>query len=47
MPSTPLPGAGALAVVTEWNEFREPDYKKIKQMPKTPVVFDGRKHLFT
>ncbi len=37
-----LQGADALAVVTEWNEFREPDFKKIKQLLKSPVVFDGR-----
>ena len=37
-----LDGADALAVVTEWNEFREPDFKKIKQLLKSPVVFDGR-----
>ena len=37
-----LNGADALAVVTEWNEFREPDFKRIKQLLKTPVVFDGR-----
>jgi UDPglucose 6-dehydrogenase len=37
-----LAGADALAVVTEWNEFREPDFKKIKQLLKSPVVFDGR-----
>ncbi len=37
-----LNGADALAVVTEWNEFREPDFKKIKQLLKTPAVFDGR-----
>jgi UDPglucose 6-dehydrogenase len=37
-----LTGADALAVVTEWNEFREPDFKRIKQLLKTPVVFDGR-----
>jgi UDPglucose 6-dehydrogenase len=35
-------GADALAIVTEWNEFREPDFKRIKQLLKTPVVFDGR-----
>jgi UDPglucose 6-dehydrogenase len=35
-------GADALAVVTEWNEFREPDFKRIKQLLKSPVVFDGR-----
>jgi UDPglucose 6-dehydrogenase len=37
-----LQGADALAVVTEWNEFREPDFKKIAQLLKSPVVFDGR-----
>ncbi len=37
-----LAGADALAVVTEWNEFREPDFKKMKQLLKSPVVFDGR-----
>ena len=37
-----LQGADALAVVTEWNEFREPDFKKMRQILKHPVVFDGR-----
>jgi UDPglucose 6-dehydrogenase len=37
-----LNGADALAVVTEWNEFREPDFKKMRQLLKSPVVFDGR-----
>jgi UDPglucose 6-dehydrogenase len=37
-----LDGADALAVVTEWNEFREPDFTKIRQRLKAPVVFDGR-----
>ena len=37
-----LNGADALAVVTEWNEFREPDFKRIKQLLKSPVIFDGR-----
>ncbi|MEQ1911042.1 MAG: UDP binding domain-containing protein, partial [Vicinamibacterales bacterium] len=37
-----LAGADALAVITEWNEFREPDFKKIKAMLKSPVIFDGR-----
>ena len=35
-------GADALAVVTEWNEFREPDFKRVKQLLKSPIVFDGR-----
>jgi UDPglucose 6-dehydrogenase len=37
-----LPGADALAIVTEWNEFREPDFKRMLQLLKSPVVFDGR-----
>ncbi len=34
--------ADALIVVTEWKEFRLPEWDKIKQSMKTPVVFDGR-----
>jgi UDPglucose 6-dehydrogenase len=37
-----LKGADALAVVTEWNEFREPDFAKMQSLMKAPVVFDGR-----
>jgi UDPglucose 6-dehydrogenase len=37
-----LEGADGLALVTEWNEFRTPDFDKIKTMLKSPVVFDGR-----
>jgi len=37
-----LKGADALAVVTEWNEFRAPDFKRIKKLMKKPVIFDGR-----
>lgn len=37
-----LEGADALCVVTEWNEFRSPDYDKIKSLLKRPVIFDGR-----
>jgi UDPglucose 6-dehydrogenase len=37
-----LHGADALAVVTEWNEFREPDFAKMRQLMRAPVVFDGR-----
>jgi UDPglucose 6-dehydrogenase len=35
-------GADALAVVTEWSEFREPDFAKIKTLMRHPAVFDGR-----
>ena len=34
--------ADALLIVTEWNEFRNPDFEKIKNMLKKPVIFDGR-----
>ena len=37
-----LSGADALAIVTEWNEFREPDFDKMRALLKSPVVFDGR-----
>jgi UDPglucose 6-dehydrogenase len=37
-----LAGADALAIVTEWNEFREPDFDKMRTLLKSPVVFDGR-----
>jgi UDPglucose 6-dehydrogenase len=37
-----LTGADALAIVTEWNEFREPDFEKMRTLLKAPVVFDGR-----
>jgi UDPglucose 6-dehydrogenase len=37
-----LKGADALAIVTEWNEFREPDFDKMRSLLKSPVVFDGR-----
>ncbi|MNC95814.1 UDP-glucose 6-dehydrogenase TuaD [compost metagenome] len=29
-------------VVTEWNEFRRPDFDKMKTLMRVPVVFDGR-----
>ncbi len=37
-----LDGADALVLVTEWNEFRTPDFAEVKQRLKTPVIFDGR-----
>ncbi|HXY53779.1 MAG TPA: UDP-glucose/GDP-mannose dehydrogenase family protein [Nitrospirota bacterium] len=37
-----LRGADALVVVTEWNEFRNPDFIKMKKLMKKPVIFDGR-----
>lgn len=37
-----LEGADALLICTEWSIFRTPDYDKLKQLLKNPVVFDGR-----
>jgi UDPglucose 6-dehydrogenase len=37
-----LKDSDALLVLTEWNEFRNPDYEKIKSILKNPVLFDGR-----
>jgi len=37
-----LAGADALAIITEWNEFREPDFQRMRRLLKAPVVFDGR-----
>jgi UDPglucose 6-dehydrogenase len=37
-----LQGADALFVVTEWNDFRHPDFERMKSLMKSPVVFDGR-----
>jgi UDPglucose 6-dehydrogenase len=37
-----LHGATALLILTEWNEFRRPDFERIKKLLKQPVIFDGR-----
>lgn len=37
-----LDGADALILVTEWKEFRSPDFARIKSLLKEPVVYDGR-----
>ena len=37
-----LEGADALVVVTEWNEFREPDFPRMKSLLRRPAIFDGR-----
>lgn len=37
-----IEGADALVLVTEWNEFRHPDFDRIKKCLRTPVIFDGR-----
>ena len=37
-----LKGVSGLFVATEWNEFRNPDFEKMKSLMKIPVIFDGR-----
>jgi UDPglucose 6-dehydrogenase len=37
-----LRGADALAIVTEWQEFREPDFSRMRRLMRSPVIFDGR-----
>ena len=41
-PMDALAGADALVLVTEWNEFRRPDFDLVKAKLKQPVIFDGR-----
>ncbi|WP_225413878.1 UDP-glucose dehydrogenase family protein [Stigmatella hybrida] len=42
LPYDALEGVDALCIVTEWNEFRHPDFERMKALMKTPVIFDGR-----
>ena len=37
-----LKGADALGILTEWNEFREPDFARMRSLMRAPVIFDGR-----
>ena len=41
-PTEALKGADALVIVTEWSQFRSPDFETIKATLKNPVIFDGR-----
>ncbi|MBE0620062.1 MAG: UDP-glucose/GDP-mannose dehydrogenase family protein [Burkholderiales bacterium] len=41
-PMAALEGADALAIMTEWKEFRSPDFQRIKEVLRTPAIFDGR-----
>ena len=41
-PNAALNGADVLAIVTEWKEFRSPDFDLIREQLKLPVIFDGR-----
>ena len=38
----PLKGADGLAILTDWNQFRNPDFDKIKKLLTAPIIFDGR-----
>lgn len=42
LPYDALKNADALVIVTEWNEFRNPDFERIASLLKKPVIFDGR-----
>ena len=37
-----IDGADALIVVTDWNEYRHPDFARIRRLLRSPVVIDGR-----
>jgi len=37
-----LKGADALIVITEWNEFRRPNFEKMMKLMRSPIIFDGR-----
>jgi len=41
-PEAALQGADALVVITEWNQFRSPDFEYIHKQLREPVIFDGR-----
>ncbi|MCG8584712.1 MAG: nucleotide sugar dehydrogenase, partial [Pirellulales bacterium] len=41
-PMATLIGADALVIMTEWQEFRSPDFEAMKHLMATPVIFDGR-----
>ena len=41
-----LKGADCLAIVTEWSEFRRPDFERMRRVMRAPIIFDGR-NLFT
>jgi len=45
-PYDAIPGADALIIATEWNEFRNPDFARLRKALKQPLIFDGR-NVFT
>lgn len=42
VPYDALEGVDALFIVTEWNEFRRPDFERMKTLMRQPIIFDGR-----
>src|SRR5262249_25409995 len=42
LPLDALTGADALAILTEWGEFRTPDFEEMRRRMKKPLIFDGR-----
>ena len=42
LPYEALAGADALAIMTEWKEFLQPDFAHMRSLMKSPVIFDGR-----
>ena len=41
-PYDAVSGASGLVIVTEWNEFRRPNFTRLRELLKEPVIFDGR-----
>ncbi len=41
-PMAALEGADALAIITEWKEFRSPNFQRVKEALRSPAIFDGR-----
>ena len=41
-PQAAVKGADALVICTEWRQFRAPDFDRLKELLKEPVIFDGR-----
>lgn len=41
-PFDALPNADCLVIMTEWEEFRHPDFESMRELLKSPVIFDGR-----
>ena len=42
VPHNAVKDVDGLILITEWNKFRRPDFEKLKEAMKTPLIFDGR-----